>query len=112
MKNFIQAGVNLTLPAPYAVVSGGGALIGKVFGIAAGDADNGADVDLVTTGVFELPKVSTDEFAVGAAAYWDDATKLVTADDAMGANSRIGVAVTAAANPSASVQVRLDGHVV
>ena len=38
MKNAIQRGENLTLPAPYAVTSGGGVKTGLIFGVAAGDA--------------------------------------------------------------------------
>ena len=107
MKNYVQKGENLTLPAPYDVASGGGVKSGLIFGVAAGDALSGADVDLVTMGVFTLPKVSTDVFAFGAAVYWNDTTKLVTTTTR--GNTKIGVAVTAAANPSGSVNVRLNG---
>ncbi|MGR9137147.1 DUF2190 family protein [Rhizobium leguminosarum] len=107
MKNYLQKGENLTLPAPYAVSSGDGALIGSIFGVAAGDAESGADADLVTVGVFTLPKVSTDVMAVGDPVYWDDTAKLVTitATD----NTKIGVSVTAAVNPSGTTDVRLNG---
>jgi len=107
MKNYVQKGENLTLPAPYDVASGGGVKSGLIFGVAAGDALSGADVDLVTMGVFDLPKVSTDVFTVGAAVYWNDTTKLVTTTTS--GNTKVGVAVTAAANPSGSVNVRLNG---
>ncbi len=107
MKNYIQKGENLTLAAPYGVTSGGGVKTGLIFGVAAGDALSGADVDLVTEGVFDLPKVSTDVFAVGAAVYWDDTAKLMTSTTS--GNTKIGVAVLAAANPSGTVKVRLNG---
>ena len=64
-------------------------------------------MDLVTVGVFDLPKVSTDVFAVGAAVYWDNAAKLMTGTNS--GNTKIGVAVAAAANPSGTVTVRLNG---
>lgn len=107
MKNHVQKGETLTLPAPYAVSSGDGALIGNIFGVAAGDAAEGAEVDLVTVGVFTLPKVSTDAIAVGAAVYWDDDAKLITttATD----NTKIGVSVATALNPSGTTDVRLNG---
>jgi predicted RecA/RadA family phage recombinase len=107
MRNFKQKGENLTLPAPYAVSSGDGALVGSIFGIAAGDAANGAEVDLVTVGVFVMPKVSTDVMAVGTPVYWDDTAKLVTitATD----NTKIGVSVATAVNPSGTTSVRLNG---
>jgi predicted RecA/RadA family phage recombinase len=107
MKNYVQKGENLTLPAPYDVASGGGVKSGLIFGVAAGDALSGADVDLVTVGVFTLPKVSTDVFSIGAAVYWNDTTKLVTTTTS--GNTKVGVAVTAAPNPSGSVNVRLNG---
>jgi predicted RecA/RadA family phage recombinase len=108
MKNYVQKGENLTLAAPYTVASGGGVLIGDIFGVAAGDAQNGAEVDLVTSGVFTLAKVSTDAFTIGAPVFWDDSAKLATTDDDGAANPRIGVAVTAAANPSGFVNVKLE----
>lgn len=107
MKNYVQKGENLTLPAPYALSSGAGALVGSIFGVAAGDADNGADVDLVTEGVFEMPKVSALAISIGDKLYWDDTAKLV--NKTASGNTLIGVAVTAAANPSGTVNVRLNG---
>jgi predicted RecA/RadA family phage recombinase len=107
MQNYVQKGENLTIAAPYDVASGGGVKAGLIFGVAAVDALSGADVDLVTVGVFDLPKVSTDVFAVGAAVYWDNTAKLVTSSAS--GNTKIGVAVTAAANPSGTVNVRLNG---
>jgi len=107
MKNYVQKGENLTLPAPYAVSSGDGALIGNIFGVAAGDAVEGAEVDLVTVGVFTLPKVSTDAIAIGAAVYWDDDAKLITATATD--NTKIGVSVATALNPSGTTDVRLNG---
>jgi predicted RecA/RadA family phage recombinase len=109
MKNFVQAGENLTLAAPYALTSGDGALVGSIFGVATGDAENGAEVDLVTMGVFTLPKPETDVFTVGLEAFWDNTAKVVTTDDAESVNLKIGVAVAAAGNPSLTVDVRLNG---
>ena len=107
MKNYVQVGNSLTIAAPYDVLSGGGVKSGLIFGVASGDALSGADVDLVTLSVFDLPKVSADAFAVGAAIFWNDTTKLVTSTSS--GNTKIGVAVKAAANPSAAVNVRLNG---
>ncbi|MGN6422619.1 MAG: DUF2190 family protein [Asticcacaulis sp.] len=105
MKNFIQCGENLTIPAPAAVLSGGVVIAGSIIGVANGDAESGADVDVAVEGVFDLPKVSALAIAVGDLLYWDATAKLVT-KTATG-NTKIGVATTAAANPSASVNVRL-----
>ena len=107
MKNYIQPGVNLTLPAPEAILSGQGVVVGSIFGIASGDAAIGADVDLVTEGVFELPKVGANAFTLGAKVYFDDATNLATTTAA--GNNYIGVAVAAAIAGLATVKVRLNG---
>lgn len=107
MKNFIQLGETLSLPAPYNLVGGQGALIGSIFGIAASDTPIGNSADLVTEGVFSLGKVPAQAQALGAKLYWDDAAKLVTSVSS--GNTLIGVAVEAAANPSAFSTVRLNG---
>lgn len=106
-NNYIQPGANITLPAPADVASGEGVLVGSLFGIAAGDALSGADMDLVTVGVFALPKVSAQAITAGAKVYWDNSAKLVTTTAS--GNTLIGAAIAAAANPSASVNVRLNG---
>lgn len=104
-KNFVQPGETLTLPAPATVASGAGVLIGGIFGIAQGDAASGALVDINTQGVWELAKVSALAIAIGDVVYFDNATGLV--NKTASGNTRIGLAVSAAANPSASVRVRL-----
>lgn len=107
MRNYVQPGNILTVPAPYAVVSGAGVQIGAIFGVAAENAAPGADVDLDTVGVFTLPKVSALALGIGDPVYWDSAANNVTATAA--GNQRIGVAATAAPNPSGVVDVRLNG---
>lgn len=107
MKNFVQAGANITLAAAAAVSSGDGHLVGSIFGIASNDAASGADVTLALTGVFTLPKTSALAISVGDKVYWDNTNKEVN-KTATG-NTLVGVAVSAAANPSAEVDVRLDG---
>ena len=108
VQQSLQKGENLTIAAPYNVTSGGFLKSGLIMGVASGDALSGADVDVVTVGVFDLPKVSTDVFAVGTACYRDDTAKLVTSI-AGTANLKIGIAVEARANPSGFAHVRLNG---
>lgn len=109
MKNVIQAGENLTLPAPADVLSGAGVLVGTIFGVAQGNALSGADVVLVRRGVFELPKTSAQAWTVGVKIYWDNTAKAATTTAA--SNPVIGAAVAVAANPSATGLVLLDGAV-
>lgn len=109
MQNYIQPGENLTLAAPYAVASGAGALVGAIFGVAQAAAASGADVVLVREGVFTLPKVSAQAWTLGAKIYWDDTAKNCTTT--VGSNVLIGAAVAAAANPTATGDVLLDGAI-
>jgi predicted RecA/RadA family phage recombinase len=109
MKNYVQPGDSITLTTATAASSGDGVLVNNLFGIASGDAAIGESLVLTTKGVFTMPKPSTDVMAVGAVVYWDDSASLVTTDDNTGSNLRVGLAVTAAANPSGTVNVRLDG---
>ena len=105
MRNFVQKGENLTIAAPCNVTSGVFLKSGLIMGVASGDALSG--VDVVTIGAFELPKVSTDVFAVGAAVYWDNTAKLMTSTTS--GNTKCGAAIVAAPNPSGTVIVRLNG---
>ncbi len=109
MKNYVQPGNTLTLTAPYAVTSGDGLLVGSIFGVAAGDAESGATVEAALTGVFDLTKVGSQAWAVGAKVYWDDTNKRCTtvATD----NTLIGVAVEAVAGGAGDTvgRVRLNG---
>ncbi len=107
MKTFIQAGSNLTIPAPAAVTSGGVVIAGQIVGIAAGSAAVNESVDVVVTGVFEVPKVGADAFTLGALVYWNSTTKLATVTSS--GNTKLGVAVAAAAASTGTVKVRLSG---
>lgn len=106
MKNFVQMGDTITATAPAAVASGAGVLVGSLFGVASAAAESGADVELKTTGVFEMPKTSALAISVGDLIYWDNSAKVVNKTNT---NKLIGVAVSAAANPSDTVLVRLNG---
>lgn len=105
--NLIQSGDNLTLTAPAAVSSGDGVLVGSIFGVASHDAANGAAVSVATRGVYSMTKVSAQAWTAGARVYWDNGAGNVTTTAS--GNTLIGVAVEAAANPSATGIVRLNG---
>lgn len=109
MKNWIQPGEHLTLSAPAAVDGGTGVLVGAIFGVAQGDAALGEPMVLVRRGVFELAKVSAQAWTAGAKVYWDAAGAAVTTTAS--GNTLIGVAVEAAANPSTTGIVLLDGAI-
>jgi predicted RecA/RadA family phage recombinase len=107
MKNFVNEGENVTLTAPYAVLSGGGLLVGSLFGVAAFDAANGAQVEAKTEGVFDLTALSTDVATQGAKAYWDNTNKRVTVTAA--SNTLIGAFTVAKANGDATGRIYVDG---
>jgi predicted RecA/RadA family phage recombinase len=106
MTNFVKSGDNLTLAAPYNVLSGGGFKVGNVFGVAANDTLSGADVECDVEGVYDLTKDSST-FAQGDLAYWDDSAKKVTST--VGGNLLIGAVEVAAATGAATVRVNLFG---
>ena len=107
MKNYIKEGKTLSLLAPYTVTSGSGLEVGSVFGVASNDAASGAAVEAMVEGVFTLAKNSAEAWTVGELLYWDDTNKYVTSTAT--SNKLIGVAAAAAANPSSTGQVRLNG---
>lgn len=106
MQNHVQHGNTLTLPAPADVLSGAGVVVGSIFGVANGDALSGEPVDIDVVGVFTLPKVSALAIAIGDKVYFDNSTGLV--NKTASGNTAIGVATSAAGNPSATVDVRLS----
>jgi len=93
MKNYVQPGNTITLIAPYAVASGDGLLVGSIFGIAAGAAALGEPVETALVGVFDITKVGSQAWTVGAKVYWDDTNKRTT--NVATSNTLIGVAVEA-----------------
>jgi predicted RecA/RadA family phage recombinase len=105
MKNFVQPGRMLTLTAPSGgVASGDGVMVGSVFGVAAFDAAEGAEVEVATEGVFELKKTTGAAWTVGLPIFWNDTTKKA----ATSGDLQIGVAVAAAGSSAAVGLVKLD----
>ena len=107
MKNFVQRGDTLDVTAAAAVASGDVVVIGSIIGVSNVDAEIGDSFALEVVGVFTLPKTSALAISVGDVLYYDAANKVV--NKTASGNTKIGVAVTAAANPSPSVNVRLNG---
>lgn len=107
MRNYVQQGGTLTFSAPYAVASGGGCKVGALFGVASYPADPGVDVELVTVGVFTLPRTGA-ALAAGDPVFWDDSNKVVTGTGGTGL-LRIGIATVPAAADSPTAAVRLNG---
>jgi len=96
MRNFVQPGKTITVLAPANVLSGDFVVVGAMYGFAAYDALSGAEVEIVTEGVFDTKKKNSQAWTQGAAIYWDATAKemTVTATD----NLLVGHAVLAVAN--------------
>lgn len=105
--NYVQPGETLTLAAPYTVVSGAGALVGSIFGVALADISSGAEGEFAIGGVWDLLCVTGDAFSVGDKVYWDNGAK--KCDSSSSTTSLIGVAVAAKLAGTTTVRVRLDG---
>ena len=108
MKNYVQPGNTLTLTAPYAVTSGDGLLVGSIFGVASVDAALNDPVQTALTGVFDLTKVGSQAWTVGAKVYWDDTNKRTTS--VATSNTLIGVATETVAGGAGDTigRVRLN----
>jgi predicted RecA/RadA family phage recombinase len=103
--NFIQPGECLDLAAPYNRVSGEGALVGTIFGVATRDVASGDTIPFCVCGVWRLAKTAAQAWTVGQRIFWDDSNKRCDSDPTAG--QLIGYATAAAANPSSTGDVSL-----
>ena len=101
MKNFVQPGDSITLPAPADVTSGGIVIAGALVGVAAADALTGEGVAIATRGVLDLPK-GAEVFAVG-----DEVEEAAGAVAALDSGTRVGIVVAAAASGDTTARVML-----
>jgi len=108
-QNYIQDGDVLNLTASYAVLSGGGLLVGTLFAVASISLALGESGSCHTEGCWELAKNSAEAWTVGAKIYWDDTNKHCTTTAT--SNTLIGCAIEPAANLSPVGRVRLNGTV-
>lgn len=102
MKNFIQPGETITIPAPAALKSGAGVRVNALFGVAATDAAKDEMVAISVKGVFALPK-SNAVLPLGAPVEWSG-----TAVVPVNSGIPVGVVVEAAAAGDATAKVLLN----
>jgi predicted RecA/RadA family phage recombinase len=105
MNNFKKPADTVTLPAPYAVASGGGALIGAIFGFAASNYAQGQTGEFRRTGQLGHARATGTASTAGQKAYWDDTARLVT--PTAGSNKLIGAFVEAKASGDTYAEVIL-----
>lgn len=94
------AGVELPFTAPSSLTAGQGFLSGDVFGVVKASAAIATSAILLVRGIFTLPKVTADTFALHARVYWDNGLGKLTTTAA--GNRSAGV-VTVAAGPGTTV---------
>lgn len=109
MKNFIQKGETIEVPAPYDVASGGGVKVGALFGVATTDASTGEPVEISRRGAFYLKKKAATSISLGAKIYWDNTAFEVTPTST--GNLLIGAAIFAAGSADGTVTALLDGAI-
>ncbi len=110
MKTFVQKGESLTLTPAAAVASGIGYLFGTaLFGVATGDVVISTPGTFITEGVVTIGKTSALAISVGDRLFWDATNKVVNKTTT--AQQNVGTATEAAANPSATVKMKLGATV-
>lgn len=109
MKTYVQPGETLSLAPSADVASGVGHLFGTLFGVATADVLSGVAGPFITEGVVTIAKTSALAISVGDRLFWDATNKVVNKTTT--AQQCVGVAVEAAANPSATVKMKLGGGV-
>lgn len=106
MKNFVMTGDTLPLAPGADVAAGVGYLFGtSLFGVAAEDVKNGEVGSFVVEGVVEIAKTSALAISVGDRLFWDATNKVVNKTTT--AQQCVGIATSAAANPSATVLMKI-----
>ena len=108
-RNYVQPGETLTLPAPRALASGDGFVVGALFAVALAAAAIGKPVEGRRVDVFDLTKAAGAAWTAGQKVYWDNTAFNVTTT--AGGNTLIGVATQAAASAAIVGRVLLTGQI-
>lgn len=106
MNNFVQEGEVLALDPGATVASGTGHLFGAaLFGVAVVNAVSGTASAFRTEGVVTIAKTSALAISIGDRLFWDATNSVV--NKTATAQQQVGVAIEAAANPSATVKMKI-----
>lgn len=101
-----ECGRYLSVTAPYTGTAGQGILVGALFGIATSNFTSGASVIIDTEGVHTIAKTSALAISIGDRLFWDDTNHVV--NKTATAQYCVGIAMSAASNPSGTVQMSLE----
>jgi predicted RecA/RadA family phage recombinase len=107
MKNYVAEGDLVDYTASGSPVNSGDFVFVSAYlwGFATNNIAVGATGALKTKGVFNYTKNQAEAWTVGAAVYWDNTNKVFTI--AASGNTKVGVALLSAANPSATGRIKL-----
>ncbi len=105
MKTLIGGNETVQITAGGTLTAGTGVITGQLFGVPRTNAVSGDLVTLQIVGKVTLAKTSALQIDIGDAVYWDDTNKVVNKTSS--AQKEVGIAISAAANPSATVDVYL-----
>ncbi|ECI4647219.1 DUF2190 family protein [Salmonella enterica subsp. enterica serovar Ball] len=105
-KNYVEDGRTITLTAASEVKSGGLVQVGDIFVVAVTDIAAGSEGTGIAEGVFSVPKLTTEDIAVGKKVYLKD--NAVQAD-ATGSLPYVGVVWAPAAEGDETVPVKING---
>ena len=106
MRNWIQEGETLTLTPGSNVAAGAGFMFGSgLFGVATSAVTASTAGEFQTEGVVEIAKTSALAINVGDRLFWVPGSSVVNTTST--AQVCVGIAVAAAANPSATVLCKL-----
>jgi predicted RecA/RadA family phage recombinase len=106
MNNYLQPGDVVTVDPAATVAAGTGIMVGTaLFGVAVVDGVSGTPIPIRTRGVVTIAKTSALAIAIGDVLYWAPGSSVVNKTSA--SQRAVGVAVSVAANPSATVEMLL-----
>jgi len=106
---YLQRGEVLQLAPGADVAAGVGYLFGTaLFGVAINTTLSGAEGAFLTEGVVTIGKTSALAITRGDRLWWDPTNKVVNKTPT--AQQQVGVALADAANPSATVQIKLGSY--
>ena|SRR5437868_3072153 len=104
MKNYVQRGIHINVVLAAVAVAGAPGLYGSMFGVHVSGGAIGDTVPLLTEGVAEVSK-DTSDVAVGDLLYWDNTAKLITKTST--SNKKVGYATEVAGTAATTVKMKL-----
>jgi predicted RecA/RadA family phage recombinase len=105
MKTFVKPADTITVTASRTASSGALMKVGQIVGVLVGNAVNATPCELQVEGEVTVAKTSALALAQGDVVYLDNTNFVVNATSA--AQQEVGYVTVAAANPSATVTIRL-----